>query len=106
MPRPGSEHRHHLLLCVTVLIPCCTRDLPLDHGYPVRVVVPGITGARSVKWVRRVIASREESRSHWQQRDYKSFSPSVDWNNVDWSSAPAIQARDRRPSVASAASIV
>ena len=58
-----------------------------------RVVVPGVTGARSVKWVRRVIASREESASHWQQRDYKSFSPSVDWDTVDWSSAPAIQAR-------------
>ncbi len=25
------------------------------------------------------------------QADYKSFSPSVDWDNVDWSSAPAIQ---------------
>ena len=60
-----------------------------------RVVVPGITGARSVKWVRRVIASREESASHWQQRDYKSFSPSVDWDTVDWSSAPAIQVRKR-----------
>ena len=67
------------------------RDLPLDHGYPVRVVVPGITGARSVKWIRRIIASREESASHWQQKDYKSFSPSVDWDSVDWSSAPAIQ---------------
>lgn len=25
------------------------------------------------------------------QNDYKSFSPSVDWDTVDWSSAPAIQ---------------
>ena len=25
------------------------------------------------------------------QSDYKSFSPSVDWDNVDWNSAPAIQ---------------
>ena len=25
------------------------------------------------------------------QRDYKSFSPMVDWDNVDWASAPAIQ---------------
>lgn len=25
------------------------------------------------------------------QKDYKSFSPSVDWDNVDWSSAPAVQ---------------
>ena len=25
------------------------------------------------------------------QKDYKSFSPNVDWDNVDWSSAPAVQ---------------
>ena len=25
------------------------------------------------------------------QKDYKSFSPLVDWDTVDWSSAPAIQ---------------
>ena len=25
------------------------------------------------------------------QKDYKSFSPSVDWDNVDWDSAPAVQ---------------
>jgi sulfite oxidase len=67
------------------------KSLPIDHGFPVRVVVPGVTGARSVKWLSRIIASKEESHSHWQQADYKSFSPSVDWDSVDWSSAPAIQ---------------
>lgn len=25
------------------------------------------------------------------QKDYKSFSPNVDWDDVDWSSAPAVQ---------------
>lgn len=43
------------------------REIPPDHGYPVRVVAPGITGARSVKWLARIIAHREESGSHWQQ---------------------------------------
>ena len=27
--------------------------LPPDHGFPVRVVVPGVAGCRSVKWVSR-----------------------------------------------------
>ncbi|CAK0769681.1 hypothetical protein CVIRNUC_003692 [Coccomyxa viridis] len=67
------------------------QEIPPDHGYPVRVVAPGITGARSVKWLARIIAHREESGSHWQQKDYKSFSPNVDWDNVDWGSAPAVQ---------------
>ena len=25
--------------------------LPLDHGYPVRAIVPGVVGARNVKWL-------------------------------------------------------
>lgn len=25
--------------------------LPRDHGFPVRVIAPGIVGARSVKWL-------------------------------------------------------
>lgn len=25
--------------------------IPRDHGYPVRVIVPGVVGARNVKWL-------------------------------------------------------
>lgn len=66
-------------------------ELPLDHGYPIRVIAPGIVGARNVKWLGRVMLSQEESTSHWQRRDYKGFCPSVDWDTVDFSTAPAIQ---------------
>lgn len=64
--------------------------LTRDHGAPLRVVVPGVTGARSVKWLVKVTAASEECSSHWQQKDYKSFCPSVDWDTVNWGSAPAI----------------
>ncbi|XP_040888897.1 sulfite oxidase, mitochondrial [Toxotes jaculatrix] len=66
-------------------------ELPADHGFPVRVVVPGIVGARNVKWLGKIIVSAEESISHWQQNDYKGFSPGTDWDTVDFKSAPAIQ---------------
>ena len=66
-------------------------DIPRDHGYPLRAVVPGTVGARNVKWLSSVSASPAEYDGQWQQRDYKGFSPSVDWSNVDFSSAPAIQ---------------
>lgn len=64
--------------------------LPPDHGAPVRVVVPGVTAARSVKWVARVSGSGEESESHWQRKDYRTFSPSTDWASVDWDASPSI----------------
>lgn len=66
------------------------QPLPHDHGFPVRVLVPGAVAARSVKWVNRVVVSEEESPSQWQQRDYKCFGPNVS-GNPDWSTAPAIQ---------------
>lgn len=41
--------------------------LPREHGYPVRIVVPGFLGARSVKWADRVVLSPEMSYSTWQR---------------------------------------
>ena len=65
--------------------------IPRDHGFPVRLVAPGVVGARNVKWLNKIVSSKVESSSHWQQNDYKGFSPSVDWDTVDFKSAPAIQ---------------
>uniref|UniRef100_A0A383VKU0 Sulfite oxidase n=1 Tax=Tetradesmus obliquus TaxID=3088 RepID=A0A383VKU0_TETOB len=67
------------------------QPIPADHGGPLRVVVPGTTGARSVKWIGRIVASADECQGHWQQKDYKAFSPGTDWDAIDWSAAPAIQ---------------
>lgn len=66
------------------------KEIPLDHGYPLRVILPGIVGARSVKWLSKVVVSDQESQSPWQQRDYKVFSPSVTMDSVDFNAAPAI----------------
>jgi len=67
-------------------------ELPRDHGYPIRVVVPGVAGARMVKWLGRISSAKEESQGHWQQKDYKGFSPSIDWDSPpDFENAPSIQ---------------
>lgn len=68
------------------------QPLTRDHGYPIRVIVPGTVGARNVKWLTRIVVADHESDSHWQQNDYKGFSPSTDWDTVDFSKAQAIQA--------------
>jgi DMSO/TMAO reductase YedYZ molybdopterin-dependent catalytic subunit len=45
-------------------------DLPLDHGYPVRAIVPGHYGMASVKWLLRLHTVREPFRGYWQTSDY------------------------------------
>jgi sulfite oxidase len=67
------------------------QPLPRDHGYPLRALVPGHVAARSVKWLKSIVLSDEESSSQWQQRDYKCFGPNVGSDGVDWEGAPAIQ---------------
>ncbi|WP_137389867.1 sulfite oxidase [Rhodoligotrophos defluvii] len=46
------------------------RDLPLDHGYPLRLVVPGHYGMASVKWLTRIHAVNQPFQGYWQTTDY------------------------------------
>ncbi len=64
--------------------------LPRDHGFPIRVIVPGTVAARSVKWLQRITVSEEESTSQWQRRDYKCFGPN-EGDKPDWEGAFSIQ---------------
>lgn len=52
--------------------------LPAVHGAPLRVVVPGWIGARSVKWLRRIIALAEPSRNYFQATAYRVLPPGAD----------------------------
>src|SRR5258708_11178508 len=45
-------------------------DLTVDHGYPVRAVVPGHYGMASVKWLTGIHAVREPFQGYWQTSDY------------------------------------
>lgn len=56
-----------------------------DHGYPLRVVVPGVIGARSVKWLDSINIIAEECQGFFMQKDYKMFPPTVNWDNINWS---------------------
>lgn len=42
-----------------------------EHGFPLRVVVPGWIGARSVKWLGRIRLSEEPSANYFQSRAYR-----------------------------------
>ena len=69
------------------------KALPPRHGYPVRAIVPGVLGARSVKWLDRITISEEESPCAYQRRDYKVLPPNVTEMNTAqhyWDKIPAM----------------
>lgn len=47
------------------------QSIPPDHGFPMRVIVPGVIGARCVKWVTSITLSDEECNSCWQKKFYR-----------------------------------
>ncbi|KAF2089605.1 hypothetical protein K490DRAFT_37273 [Saccharata proteae CBS 121410] len=50
--------------------------LPPDHGYPVRLMIPGYVGGRCVKWLKKIWISEKENDSHyhiWDNRVLPSF---------------------------------
>ncbi len=54
------------------------QPLPRVHGGPVRVVVPGYIGARSVKWVSAITVQPEPSENYFQALDYRILPPESD----------------------------
>jgi DMSO/TMAO reductase YedYZ molybdopterin-dependent catalytic subunit/glyoxylase-like metal-dependent hydrolase (beta-lactamase superfamily II)/rhodanese-related sulfurtransferase len=49
------------------------QPLPPAHGYPLRVVVPGYIGARSVKWLATITLQDKPSTNYFQARTYRLY---------------------------------
>jgi DMSO/TMAO reductase YedYZ molybdopterin-dependent catalytic subunit len=50
------------------------RSLPRAHGFPARVIAPGIYGMKNVKWLERIEVVDYDYRGYWQRSD--------GWDNV------------------------
>jgi DMSO/TMAO reductase YedYZ molybdopterin-dependent catalytic subunit len=50
------------------------RSLPRAHGFPARIIVPGIYGMKNVKWLERIEVVDYDYRGYWQRSD--------GWDNV------------------------
>ncbi|KAF1996450.1 sulfite oxidase-like protein [Amniculicola lignicola CBS 123094] len=80
----------------SILVALTMNNAPLtpNHGAPVRIVTPGIAGARSVKWLDKIIVQTTESNNYYQQQDYKILPPEADTKEKAdkwWGKVPAIQ---------------
>ena len=68
--------------------------LPVNHGFPVRIIVPGVSGCRSVKWLDEITVQSEESRNVYQRYDYKRLPAAAkDQQSAKeyWDITPALQ---------------
>ena len=63
------------------------KPLAPDHGFPLRTVVPGYIGARSVKWLGRIVVSDRPSPNHYVANNYKLV---VEGTDIEWAEAGPI----------------
>lgn len=66
--------------------------LPRDHGFPLRMIVPGYAAVRNVKWLDKIELSQEEAEGSWQRGlNYKILPPSVkDASTVELNKMPSV----------------
>jgi sulfite oxidase len=58
--------------------------LPAVHGAPLRALVPGYIGARSVKWLGRITLQAQPSSNYFQAKAYRLFPPAMRPASVDY----------------------
>ncbi|OWM88463.1 hypothetical protein CDL15_Pgr003875 [Punica granatum] len=49
-----------------------------DHGFPVRMIIPGCIGGRMVKWLKRIIVTTKESDNYYHYKDNRVLPSHVD----------------------------
>jgi len=49
--------------------------LPQGHGFPLRLLVPGIYGMKHVKWITRIEVVNSDFQGYWQQRGWSDPAP-------------------------------
>uniref|UniRef100_P49102 Nitrate reductase [NADH] 3 n=1 Tax=Zea mays TaxID=4577 RepID=NIA3_MAIZE len=54
-----------------------------DHGFPVRLIVPGCTAGRMVKWLKRIVVAPAESDNYYHYRDNRFLPSHVDAKLAD-----------------------
>jgi hypothetical protein len=54
-----------------------------DHGFPARLIIPGIYGMKNVKWVEEIEAVDHDFLGYWQTRGWSDPAPYQIWGRID-----------------------
>jgi DMSO/TMAO reductase YedYZ molybdopterin-dependent catalytic subunit len=54
-----------------------------DHGFPARLIVPGIYGMKNVKWLDRIELVDHDFQGYWQTRGWSDPAPYQIWGRID-----------------------
>lgn len=57
--------------------------LTYKHGFPVRLIVPGIFGMKNVKWVTKINAVDQDIQGYWQERGWSDIATVVTMSRID-----------------------
>ena len=64
---PLSRGRHRAALLAHTMN---GEPLPREHGFPLRLLVPGLYGIKQVKWIREIEVSNERHTGYWEKRNW------------------------------------
>lgn len=59
------------------------QPLTEKHGFPLRLIVPGIFGMKNVKWITRIEAVAEDYQGYWQERSWSDVATVVTMSRID-----------------------
>ena len=58
--------------------------LPTDHGAPVRAIIPGLYGMKSVKWLTKMEVADEDTLGYWEQRSWTNTAVVKPMSRIDF----------------------
>ncbi len=65
-------------------------QLPDDHGFPLRLLVPDIFGMKNVKWLTRISAVADDYLGFWQQQGWNDKAQIKTMSRIDFPTAHAL----------------
>jgi DMSO/TMAO reductase YedYZ molybdopterin-dependent catalytic subunit len=58
--------------------------LPTSHGAPVRAIIPGLYGMKSVKWLTKMEVTDEDRLGYWEQRNWTNTAVVKPMSRIDF----------------------